>query len=111
MAHEVPRLNLSQSSAARAVTSWCLNTYFRTRQDVSAPEMFCREDLAGHLAVDARTLAAGKEGMLYMFMGQSNRPARDRDCGYAAVAYYECPKAFRRHYPRGKNLTLKAPCA
>ena len=94
------------------MTSWCLNTYIGTREDVSVPEMFCREDLAGHLAVDARTLAAGKEEVLYMCMRQSNRPTSERDCGYAAPASYdELPRALPRHYPRRKNLTLKAPYA
>ena len=74
--------------------------------------MFCSENLAGHVAIDARTLAAGKEEVHYMFMGQSNSRAGGRNCGHAAPASYdECPKALPRHYPRRKNLTLKAPYA
>ena len=94
------------------MTSWCLNTYFRTREDIGVPTMFCREDLAGHLAVDARTRAAGKEKVFYMFMRQSNRRASERDCSHAAPASCdECPKALPRHYPRRKNLTPKAAYA
>ena len=86
--------------------------HFRTREDVSVPAIFCREDLAGHLAVESRTLAAGKEEVLYMFMRQSNRRASERDCGHAAPASCdECPKALPRHYPRRKKLTPKAPYA
>ena len=86
--------------------------HFRTREDVSVPAIFCREDLAGHLAVESRTLAAGKEEVLYMFMRQSNGRASERDCGHAAPASCdECPKALPRHYSRRKNLTPKAPYA
>ena len=94
------------------MASWCLNTYFRTRENVSVPEMFCREDLAGHLAVDARTLAAGKEKVLYMFMRQSNGRTSERDCSHAAPASCdEWPKALSLHYPRRKILTPKAAYA
>ena len=91
---------------------WCLDTYFRTRKDVGIPAMFCRKDLAGHFAVDARTLAAGKEKVLYMLMRQRNRRASERGCCHAAPASCdEWPKALSRHYPRRKILTPKAAYA
>lgn len=112
MAQEVPRPSLRHYSAARGATSQCLDAYFRTGEDVGVPARFFREDLVGHVAVDARALAAEKEVVLSMFMSASNRRVPERDCSHAAPASCdECPEAFPRHHPRRKNLTPKAPYA
>lgn len=68
MAREVPRPSRRQHSAARAVTSWYLDTYYRTVEDVGVPAMFCREDRVGHFAVDARALAAGAPDAMFKLL-------------------------------------------
>lgn len=80
MAREVPRPSRQQYSVARAVTSWYLDTYYLTAEDVGVPAMFCREDRVGHFAVDARALAAGEGEALFrllvtmtMFQRRSDR--------------------------------------
>ena len=71
--------------------------------------MFCREDLAGHFAVDPRTLVAGKAEVLYVSMRRTCCGASERDYGHAAPALRdEYPRALFRHYLRRKNLTHKA---
>ena len=68
MAHEVPRPSRSQYRAARAVTVWYLDTYYRTTEDVGVAAMFCREDRVGHFAVDAAALAAGDSVALFRLL-------------------------------------------
>ena len=80
MAREVPRPSRQQYSAARAVASWYLDTYYQTIEDVGVPAMFCREDRVGHFAADAGALAAGDGEALFrllvtmtMFQRRSDR--------------------------------------
>ena len=85
---------------------------FRNHLDIVVSAMFCREDFARDVAVDARSLIAAMKQMLQMYMRQSNRRANERDYIHAASASYdECQKTVLRHYPRRKNVSLEAPHA
>lgn len=77
----------SQPRQRRATTSQCFDAYSRTGEDVRGPAMFCREDLVGHVAVDARALAAGKNEVVYMFISENNR--RASEC--TPVMLHRCP--------------------
>lgn len=68
MAREVPRPSRSQYSAARAVTSWYLDRYYGTEDDVGVPAMYCRADRVGHFAVEASALEAGDGDALFRLL-------------------------------------------